>query len=168
MAREFKYLDEPEVPSNTTTYFFKEAVRRIWTSKRTSFVAISMIAMSLLILGTFMLVAENIQQAVLRWQGTSRVNIYFDPEATPDQIGAVEQYLTGHTDLKRHRFISRDQALARFKSYFANVSELIAQLEENPFPPSFEVDVTPATIQSRTFENQMTQLRAMPGIEQVQ
>ncbi|HEY3055231.1 MAG TPA: permease-like cell division protein FtsX [Thermoanaerobaculia bacterium] len=168
MAREFKYLDEPEVPSNTTTYFFKEAVRRIWTSKRTSFVAISMIAMSLLILGTFMLVAENIQQAVLRWQGTSRVNIYFDPEATPDQIRAVEQYLTTHSGLKRYRFISRDQALARFKSYFAHVSELIAQLEENPFPPSFEIDVTPATIQSRAFEQEMAQLRAVPGVEQVQ
>src|SRR5712691_12065677 len=110
MAREFKYLDEPEVPSNTTTYFFKEAVRRIWSSKRTSFVAISMIAMSLLILGTFMLVAENIQQAVLRFQGTSRVNIYFDPEATPDQIRAVQQYLAAHADLRRNRFISREQA----------------------------------------------------------
>src|SRR5438093_8531102 len=168
MAREFKYLDEPEVPSNTTTYFFREAVRRIWTSKRTSFVAISMIAMSLLILGTFMLVAENLQQAVLRWQGTSRVNVYFDAEATPEQIRIVEQYLNTHGDLRKHRFISREQALARFRSYFANISELVAQLEENPFPPSFEVDVTPATIQSRAFEREMSQLRGVPGVEQVQ
>ncbi|MGZ5494135.1 MAG: cell division protein FtsX, partial [Thermoanaerobaculia bacterium] len=160
--------DEPEVPSSTTTYFLKEAVRRIWTSKRSSFVAISMIAMSLLILGTFMLLAENLQQAVLRWQGTSRVNVYFDPDATPQQIAAVETYLTAHSDLRRYKFVSRTQALARFKSYFANVSELVAQLDENPFPPSYEIDVTPSTIQSRTFEHEMAQLRGLGGIEQVQ
>jgi cell division transport system permease protein len=168
MAREFRNLDEPDVPSSTTTYFLKEAVRRIWTSKRTSFVAISMIAMSLLILGTFMLIAENLQQAVLRWQGTSRVNVYFDPDATPQQMAAVETYLAAHSDLRRFKFVSRTEALARFRSYFANVSELVAQLDENPFPPSYEIDVTPATIQSRTFEHEMGQLRGLSGIEQVQ
>ena len=41
---EFNRLNEPDVPSSTATYFFREALRRIWTSKRSSFVAISMIA----------------------------------------------------------------------------------------------------------------------------
>jgi cell division transport system permease protein len=168
MARELRHLDEPEVPSSTTTYFFKEALRRIWTSKRSSFVAISMITMSLLILGSFMLVAENLQQAVLRFQGTSRVNIYFDPDAPPEQIAAVERYLTAHADLRNHHFVTREQALAKFRSYFANVSEVVAQLEDNPFPPSFEIDVTPATTQSRNFEHEMAQLRGYAGIEQVQ
>jgi cell division transport system permease protein len=168
MARELRHLDEPEVPSSTTTYFFKEALRRIWTSKRSSFVAISMITMSLLILGSFMLVAENLQQAVLRFQGTSRVNIYFDPDASPEQIAAVERYLGAHADLRNHHFVTRDQALAKFRSYFANVSEVVAQLEDNPFPPSFEIDVTPATTQSRNFEHEMVQLRGYAGIEQVQ
>jgi cell division transport system permease protein len=168
MARELRHLDEPEVPSSTTTYFLKEAVRRIWTSKRSSFVAISMIMMSLLILGTFMLVAENLQQAVLRWQGTSRVNVYFDPDATPAQIAAIQQYLAAHDDLRRNRFVTREQALERFKSYFSNVAELAAQVDDNPFPASFEVDVTPATTQSRNFEHEVGQLKAMPGVEQVQ
>ena len=168
MARELRHLDEPEVPSNTVTYFFKEAVRRIWTSKRSSFVAISMITMSLLILGSFMLVAENLQQAVLRFQGTSRVNVYFDPDATPAQIAGVQRYLGSHADLRNHHFVTREQALARFKSYFANVSEVVGQVEDNPFPPSFEIDVTPATTQSRNFEHEMAQLRGFAGIEQVQ
>jgi cell division transport system permease protein len=166
MARGYKNLDEPEVPSNTTVYFLKEAVRRTWTSKRTSFVAISMIAISLLILGAFMLAAENLQQAVLRWQGTSRVNVYFDPEATPQEIDAVRNYLAAHADLRKNRFITREQALARFKSYFANAADLVAG--ENPFPPSFEVEVTPGTIQSRVFAHEVEQLRALGGVEQVQ
>jgi cell division transport system permease protein len=168
MARDLKHLDEPEVPSTTTAYFLKEAARRTWTSKRSSFVAISMIAISLLILGGFMLVAENLEQAVLRWQGTSRVNVYFDADATPAQIQAVQRYLAAHADLRRTRFVTREQALARFKSYFASASGLAGELEDNPFPPSFEIDVTPATIQSATFAHEMQQLRGFGGIEEVQ
>ncbi len=168
MAREFKRVDEPEVPSNTVTYFFREAVRRIWTSKRTSFVAISMIVISLLILGSFMLVAENLERAVAQWQGKSRVNIYFEFNAAPAQIQAVEQYLGTHQELSRRQFISRQAALARFKSYFQNAGDLVGQLDENPFPPSFEVEVSPATVRSSAFHRHMSEVRGMPGVELVQ
>ena len=168
MARELKRLDEPDVPSNTVTYFFKEAVRRIWTSKRTSFVAISMITLSLLILGIFMLLAENLDHAVQQWQGKTRVNVYFDPDASADQIRAVEGYLASQSALSRRTFVSREEALVRFKSYFANVAELVQQLDQNPFPPSFEIDIDPRYIQTPTFDDQMSALRRMPGVEQVQ
>ena len=168
MAREFKRLDEPEVPSSTVTYFLSEALRRIWTSKRTSFVAISMIALSLLILGFFMLVAENLERAVTQWQGKSRVNIYFQPNATADQIAAVEQYLAKHRALRNRKLISREEALARFKTFFQNAGDLVGQLDDNPFPPSFEVEVSPETVRSSAFHRQMNDVRALPGVEQVQ
>ena len=168
MAREFKRLDEPEVPSSTVTYFLREALRRIWTSKRTSFVAISMIALSLLILGFFMLIAENLERAVTQWQGKSRVNIYFEPNATADQIRAVEQYLARHPALGNRRLISREEALARFKTFFQNAGDLVGQLDDNPFPPSFEVEVSPQTVRSSAFHRQMNDVRALAGVEQVQ
>ena len=169
MARELARLrNEPEVPSNTFSYFFREALRRIWTSKRTSFLAISMLTISLLILGFFMLAAENLEHALTTWQGKSRVNIYFDPDVTAEQIAAVERYLIAHPELARRNFVSRDEALDRFKTYFANVSELVSQLDENPFPPSYEVEVTRRYVQSRPFDQHMAELRKMPGIEQVQ
>jgi cell division transport system permease protein len=169
MPREFvSARREPDVPSNTFSWFFKEAFRRLWVSKRTSFVAIAMIAMSLLILGCFLLVAENLSRAVEQWQGTSRVVIYLDPAATAEQTKAVDQFLGGRSDLARRRFITREQALARFRSWFANMNDVVGQLDENPFPASFEVDVTPAAARERTFRDGMAALRAMPGVDQVQ
>lgn len=166
---QFTRPDEPDVvPSNTFTYFVREAVRRLWTSKRSSFVAISMIAMSLLILGTFMLVAENLEHAVTQWQGKSRVNVYFEPEATDVQIRSVEQYLAARPELARRRFVTREEALQRFRTYFASVSDLVSQVGENPFPPSFEVEVHPQYVQSRRFDQHMTELRRIGGVEQVQ
>src|SRR5437667_12858022 len=112
MAREFiPGRGEPEIPSNTFAYFFREAVRRIWISKRTSFVAVAMIAISLLILGSFLLVSENLERAVTKWQGRSRANVYFDADATPDQMHAVEAYLASHPALARKHFVTREAAL---------------------------------------------------------
>lgn len=159
---------EPEVPSNTFSYFFREAVRRIWISKRTSFVAVAMITISLLVLGCFLLVAENLGRAVTQWQGKSRVNVYLEDEATPEEVRAVEAFLAARPSLAHRRFVTREQALARFKSYFSNLSEVVGQLDENPFPPSFEVEVTPQIAQSPAFDRDMSQLRGIPGVEQVQ
>lgn len=159
---------EPDVPSNTFSYFFREAVRRLWVSKRTSFVAIAMITISLLIVGLFLLVAENLGRAAAEWQGKSRVIVYLEPEATPQQTQAVEQFLASRPDLARRRFVSREQALARFKAWFANLSEVVGQLDENPFPPSFEIDVDPRLAQSRDFHAEIAAVRALAGVDQVQ
>src|SRR5436190_23611465 len=90
------------------TWFFREALRRIWVSKRTSFLAISMIAISLFTLGACLLVAENLGRAVERWQGKSRATIYFDSEVAPDQIHAVDAFLAQHADLRARRFTTRE------------------------------------------------------------
>jgi cell division transport system permease protein len=169
MARDFiPGRREPEVPSNTFSYFFREAVRRLWVSKRTSFVAIAMIAISLLIVGSFLLVAENLNRAAEEWQGKSRVIVYLDSEATPQQIDAVSRWLAAKPEMAKRRYISREEAMARFKTWFANLSEVMGQLDENPFPPSFEIDVEPRLAQSRVFHQNIGALRAMAGVDQVQ
>jgi cell division transport system permease protein len=159
---------EREVPSNTFSYFLREAVRRTWVSKRTSFVAIAMIAISLLIVGCFLLVAENLGRAAAQWQGKSRVVVYLDPEATAPQIENVDRWLAAKPALAQRRFVTREQALARFKTYFANLNEVVAQLEDNPFPASFEVDIEPRLAQSRAFLGELDTLSAIPGVDQVQ
>lgn len=160
--------DEPEAPSNTLSYFVREAFRRLWISKRTSFVAIAMIAISLSLLGFFLLVSENLARAIARWQGRSHVNVYLESDVTPEQIGDVDRWLMAHPELARRRLVTREEALARFKSYFSNLSGVVGQLEENPFPPSFECSVTPAVAQSSAFARDIAALRRVPGVEQVQ
>lgn len=170
MARDFiPGQREPDViASSSLGYFFREAVRRIWKSKRTSFVAVAMIAISLVVVGAFLLVAENLERGVERWQGRSRVTIYFDTAATPAQIAAIDGYLAAHPELAHRRFVTRDEALARFRASFTNLSDVVGQLDENPFPPSFECDVPQSTVQSASFAGLIAALRGMSGVEQVQ
>jgi cell division transport system permease protein len=168
MPKDFMARKEPEVPSNTFSYFFREALRRIWVAKRTSFVAVTMIAISLLIVGSFLLVAENLGRAAAQWQGKSRIVVYFDSAATAPEIRAVDTFLAARPELARRRLVSREEALARFKSYFANLSEVVGQLDENPFPPSYEVEVDPRLAQSHGLAQNIGALRRMAGVDQVQ
>jgi len=159
---------EPNVPSNTITYFLKEALRRTWTAKRTSFVAIVMIAISLFVLGSFLLLSENLQRAVERWQGHSRVTVYLDAAITPADQRNVDAFLAAHPELASRRFVNKQEALQRFKSYFTNLAEVAGNLEENPFPPSYEIELRPGVAQSSGFDALMNELRKLPGVDQVQ
>lgn len=168
MARDFIPRKEPESPGGRLAYFVREAVRRIWVAKRTTFVAISMIAISLLIVGVFLLVAENLGRAAAQWQGRSRVVVYLDAAATPEEAKTVDAFLAARPELSQRKLVTREEALARFKSYFANLSEVVGDLEENPFPPSYEIEVDPRLAQSRGLSANIAALRAMPGVDQVQ
>jgi len=159
---------DADIPRSTVGYFFREAVRRIWVSKRTSSVAVAMIAISLLILGSFLLLSENLGRAVTRWQGSSRVTIYLDADATPAQLHDVDVFLAVHRDFGGRRLVTKEEALARFKSYFTNLSEVVGELDENPFPASFECNVTPRVAQSSAFAREVAELRAIAGVDQVQ
>jgi cell division transport system permease protein len=155
-------------PKNTFSYFFREAVRRIWVSKRSSFIAVAMIAMSLMIVGAFLLVAENLERAVAQAQGRSRVSVFLDSGATPETVAAVSAALSANPHFATRRFVSKEEALARFRAYFPNLSGIAGQLDENPFPPSFECDVAPNVVQSPAFQREAAAVRALPGVEQVQ
>lgn len=162
-----RVLPEPR-PKNTLSYFFREAVRRIWVSKRSSFIAVAMIAMSLMIVGAFLLVADNLERAVAQAQGRSRVSVFLDANATQAQIDAAGAALAANPHFAARRFVSKDEALARFRAYFPNLTGIAGQLDENPFPASFECDVPPNVVQSPAFQHEAAALRTLPGVEQVQ
>ncbi|HEY4642049.1 MAG TPA: permease-like cell division protein FtsX [Thermoanaerobaculia bacterium] len=163
-----KALPEPNVPSNTVTYFLKEALRRTWTSKRTSFVAIIMIAISLFVLGSFLLVADNLGRAVERWQGHTRVIVYLNADVTPEQQRAVDAFFGAHPELASRHFVDKQEALQRFKTYFTNLAEVAGKLDENPFPPSFEIEIDPNLVQSKSFLALTERARTLPGVDQVE
>jgi len=159
---------EPSIPSSTLGYFFREALRRIWISKRNSLVAIGMIAMSLFIVGLFLLISENLTRAVNVWGGQSHLTIYMRDDVTPEQVRGIDNFLLATPDLTRRRYISRAAALAKFRSFFTTLSPVVSELDRNPFPESFEVEVTPRIIESRSFATNVALLKRLPGVDHVQ
>ncbi len=67
------------------------------------------------------------------------VKVYFDLNATPQQINAVRIRLEKDPRVKTVKFVSRAQALAYMK---ATQPDLVRQLPSNPFPASWVVTPT--------------------------
>lgn len=127
-----------------------------------------MITLALTILGAFLLVSENLTAAIDRWQGRSKVTVFFTPEVSEGGIDKVRSVLENDPALQNHVFVSKEEAMVRFREGFAGLSGVIDDLNENPFPPSFEIEVTSEVVQQSGFNRQMSAIRAMPEVEEVQ
>jgi cell division transport system permease protein len=163
-----KFSDEATTPPNAAMYFTREACRRLWRSKRTSSVSIGMIAIAVFILGAFLLIAENLSHTVELWEGTSRVSIYLKAGAKESEVAALRAHLAASPLLNRFQYVSQEEAREKFRKHFTGLSGVIDQLEENPFPASFDVHVTEATVNDTTFDDKISHLRTMPAVEDVQ
>src|SRR5204862_66080 len=83
---------DAEIPRGTAGYFFREALRRLWVSKRTSFMAVAMIAISLLILGAFLSIASAFTTAnVIRLT----MMLYREEIEIKRLVGATERIIRG-------------------------------------------------------------------------
>lgn len=149
-------------------YFVHEAFRRLWVQKRTSAVAIGMIAIALTTLGGFLLVAENLNHAIDIWQGRSRLIVYFVSDPTQEQVDAVRRLLSTRPGFESHTFVTKQEAWEKFSTHFSQLSTVLDNLEDNPFPPSFEVDVGRRTIASPGFGAVLDEIRVMDGVDDLQ
>lgn len=169
MAEKKAPSSEPtERPLGIVGYFVHEAFRRMWVQKRTSSVAIGMIAIALTTLGGFLLIAENLNHAIDVWQGQSRLTVYFVPDPTPEQVDAVRALLASSPGFETHTLVSKEEAWEKFRSHFSQLSNVLDNLEENPFPPSFEVEVTQSTISGSGFGRVLDEVREMEGVDDIQ
>lgn len=157
-----------ERPMGIAGYFVHEAFRRMWVQKRTSAVAIGMIAIALTTLGGFLLVSENLSHAIDVWQGQSRLTIYFVPDATREQVDAVRTLLSKRPGFESHTLVTEEEALEKFRGHFSQLSNVLDNLEENPFPQSFEVEVTQTTISDSRFGAALEEIRGMQGVDDIQ
>jgi cell division transport system permease protein len=155
-------------PLGAISYFVGEALRRLWISRRNTIAAIAMIATALTIPGVFLLVSHNLASAIDEQTGSTRLIVYFEPEASEDDIAAVGDFLATSPIFTSHRLVSPEEAAARFVETFPNLREVVADLDENPLPASYEVDVPEERIDTRDFFDRVGTLRRMSGVEDLQ
>lgn len=159
---------EPFSPVTRASFFLGEAFRRVWISRRSSSVAIFMIALSLVIVGFFLLISNNLESAVERVGSSSRMTIYLDAGADPNAIASVAARLQSTEGFRRFRHVTPREAMTRFRTYFKHLGPVVDDLGSNPFPDSFEVELTRRTIESPAFDQSVRAIRAIPSVDTIE
>lgn len=118
-----------------------EALRGLMGHRRTVAPAILIIAVSLIVLGGFMLVSDNLNGLLTRWRERGHVQIFLHNDLTDKQRQALDEALAASSAVDNHRFMTSEEAATQFREDFQELGDLLSFLEANPLPPSFVVNL---------------------------
>lgn len=131
--------------------------------------ALSVTTMSagLLLLGTYLLVVQNMRDALERFGADLQVVAFLRPDTpldpeSQDRLRARVAALEGVGEV---RFVSRDQALEQLRQDLGEQASILEGLARNPLPASFEIEVTPESRSPEAVRALVTRLNGIESIE---
>jgi cell division transport system permease protein len=150
------------------SYFLSEALTSLWRSRLVNAVSIGTIAVSLFVLGSFLTLASALSGLVARWTDTVQVIVYLDDDVEPRVLTSLENRLRAEAAVASVELVTREQALARFRGMFRDLSSLPEDLGENPFPASLELTLRPSPQAPTEVERLAKAFKDVPGVREIQ
>lgn len=147
-------------------YSFREATASLWRGRGSSAFATVAIALAMLVLGGVLLLTSNVERLVVEWSSAAEFSVYLRDDATSEQRGAIEALIDQSGVSAGREYVSKAQALGRFRGDFAELASLASTFENNPFPASVEVRVRPDA--APRADALVARLATAPGVADVQ
>ncbi len=149
-------------------YFFQEAFTSLWRSLLMNALSVGTIAVSLFVLGAFLVVAGSINEVVQRWTQKVQVIFYLEDGVETRVRESLQNRLQEDPAVEAVDRVSRQQALERFHSLFRDLRSLPDDLGENPFPASLEVVLKSGHRSPAEVERLVHAFEKAPGVQEVQ
>ena len=124
-------------------YFLSEAASSLWRGRASAIFAVLTIAAGLFVLGFFLVVNANVQRVAARWGEAAEMSVFLKDDASAADLKMVDELVVGSGLAAERQYVSKADALARFRQEFPDLAPATARLERNPFPASFEVRLRP-------------------------
>ncbi len=123
-------------------FFLGEAfgsMRRNWVM---AMAAVITVFISTAILGAVLVTRDNLNQGATSLKNRVMIEVFIKDSATPQQTQALERKIQGIPQIRSYKYISKDEALRRFRERFGE--RIVANLPINPLPASYEIQVKDA------------------------
>ncbi len=120
----------------------KTGCQAFWRHKWVSSATIGVMAVALFLIGAVLLISSIGSWTLNAIEQKVEVSAFFESTAEQEQILSVKQDLEARQDVSQVTYISRTDALNRFKELHKNDPDILAGLEavgENPLPASLNV-----------------------------
>lgn len=121
------------------SFFLSEAfgsMRRNWVM---AMAAVITVFISTAILGAVLVTRDNLNQGATNLKNRVMIEVFIKDDATPEQTQSLERKIQGMNDVKSYKYISKEEALRRFRERFGE--RIIKNLPINPLPASYEIQV---------------------------
>lgn len=147
---------------NKIGYLFKEGFRSITTHGFMSFASVTIIIACLVIMGSFSLLAVNIDAFINKLESENEMLAFVDESYSETQAKALEPEIAAIPNVSRVEFVTREQAMDSFKKGYENDS-IFNDIDSSVFRDRYVVYLDDISLMADTD----TDLRAVEGIADV-
>ena len=131
----------------TTEYFVREVCISIKRNNWMSFASISTVAVSLFVLGMFLIIVLNMNRMASMLESQVQINVYLDDKLKGSEIDDLEDDLKKMQGIESVQYVSREDAIVRLRDRLGDQKYLLDALgDKNPLPNAFEVTVKQPTM----------------------
>ncbi|MGD9212126.1 MAG: permease-like cell division protein FtsX [Desulfobacteraceae bacterium] len=146
----------------------KRAIRDLVDNRFLSIATILTIALTTLAVGTFGLVFFNAETLLNSFKSGIRLMVYLKANANKDAQISTEYQLKSLAGIKTVRFISKNEGLQILKAQLKRQASLIEDLNKNPLPDAFEVNLVPENFQQDRIDAIAEQIETLPYVANVE
>lgn len=143
-------------------YFVTEGIRDLFLHGFMSFASICVIVACLIIMGSFVMVINNIEAAITTLENENEILVYIDEELPDSEAKSVGSKINMIENVLSASFISREQALENFVES-QDDPELFAGLDESTLRNRFSVRLVDISLMKET----KTQIESIEGVAKV-
>ncbi len=143
-------------------YYLSEGVHSIFTHGFMSFAAVCMIVACLLIMGSFTLVAVNLDKNLGDLENENQLAVYIDESYTEEKALSLEEQISQVPNVTEITFESKKTALENWKAKYSDV-DLMDNLPDDAFRDRFYVHMDNIELIAQTKQD----LEAVSGVANV-
>jgi cell division transport system permease protein len=148
-------------------YAFEEAFASLWRGRQAGLLSTLTIALALFVLGGFLAVTANLERLGAEWSNAAELSVYLKDDITADQRRLLEALLAPSDLVAAHEYVSKPDALARFKQTFGDLAAAVDGVGGNPLPASLEVRLRPGPGVSSRVDELAGRVQQMAGVADV-
>lgn len=146
-------------------FSLKRAWEGFWRNALMSLAATATMVLMLLLLAGFWIIQAGLSAGIEYTESKVEVVADLKDTATTSQVDAIEAHLRAQPEVKDVHYVSRDEALTRYRARLAEQGEqdLTKYLDANPLHASLEVKLVDPSV----FGNVVEQLRGEAAVDKV-
>ena len=153
---------------STIGYSVKQGVKNIGRNKMFSLASIATMSACIFVFGLFFAIVMNFQYIVHKAEEGVAITVFFEEDATEEQIADIKTELLARDDVSKVNYISADDAWESFKDdYFGEDAQEAAEGFKNDNPlatsDSYEVFMDDVASQKEVVEF----AKSLPGVRKV-
>jgi cell division transport system permease protein len=146
----------------------RTTISNVRANKQTFLISVMSIAISIGILGVFLIVFFNLNALLTSWSQHVQLVVYLDDDISPSRKNELEDLFKSNTKIQSMEEVGKERAWKEFKLNQSNNDGFDMNLGFNPLPASYEIRFKASKNRSSYISEFAEQVRVKPGVESIE